>query len=197
MLYPDFLKYQNVPHETFQKLSGYVEILLKWNSRVNLISRSSEVEVWRRHVLDSAQLIEFISPDFNVLDVGSGAGFPGIVLNILGLKISMVDSDQKKCSFLTEVSRVLELKNKIINDRVENIILKDFDVVVSRGLMSIYSLLEGLQLTKDHKILLLKGKSYFVEIQEALQKLNFEYITYPSITDSSARIIEITNVQKA
>ena len=125
-----FLQFYPVPHETFEKLSAYVDLLLKWNSKINLISKNTVDEVWIRHILDSAQIIKYIEDkSYRVLDVGSGAGLPGIILSILGVEnITLVDSDQRKCSFLLEAARLLNLKLKVINDRVENICDKEFDV---------------------------------------------------------------------
>ena len=193
-----FLQFYPVPHETFEKLSAYVDLLLKWNSKINLISKNTVDEVWIRHILDSAQIIKYIEDkSYRVLDVGSGAGLPGIILSILGVEnITLVDSDQRKCSFLLEAARLLNLKLKVINDRVENICDKEFDVVTARGFASIDKVLNEVSSIKSNKILLLKGKNYNTEIQEALQRWKFEYITYPSITDFSSHILDITNVRK-
>ncbi len=193
----EFLKYYPVPHETFLKLSEYVEILLKWNSKINLISRNSEDDIWIRHMLDSAQVARFINKPQKILDIGSGAGFPGMVLSILGVDdVTLLDSDQRKCSFLLEVARLLQLKLTVINDRVENICDKKFDVVTTRGFSSIDKVLECVDVIQTNRILLLKGKNYELELQEALQKWDFEYITYPSVTDFSSHIVDITNVRK-
>jgi 16S rRNA (guanine527-N7)-methyltransferase len=193
-----FLQYHPVPHETFEKLSAYVNLLLKWNSKINLISKNTVDEIWIRHILDSAQIIKYIdNMSCKVLDIGSGAGLPGVILSILGVEnITLVDSDQRKCSFLLETARLLDLKLIVINDRVENICDKEFDVVTARGFASIDKVLREVSSIKSDKILLLKGKNYNAEVQEALQKWEFEYITYPSITDFSAYILGITNVQK-
>ena len=194
----EFIKHHPVSHETLQKLSEYLDILLKWNSKINLISKNSLEDVWVRHILDSAQLMKFMDKSSKVLDVGSGAGFPGIVLSILGIEdIALLDSDQRKCSFLLEVARLLDLKLTVINDRVENICDKNFDIVTARGFASIDKVLRQVDAIKTDRILLLKGKNYELEIQEALQEWSFRYITYPSITDFGSYIVDITNVRKS
>jgi 16S rRNA (guanine527-N7)-methyltransferase len=193
-----FIKYYSVSHETLEKLSIYIELLLKWNSKINLISRSSAEDVWIRHLLDSAQLMKFIDKSQKILDVGSGAGFPGIVLSILGIEeITLLDSDQRKCSFLLEVARLLNLKLEVINGRIEDICDQSFDIVTARGFASVGRLLKQIDAIKTGRILLLKGKNYDLEIQEALQEWDFRYITYPSITDFGSYIVDITNVHKS
>ena len=193
----EFIKYYPVPHETFLKLSEYLDVLLKWNARINLISKNSEDDVWIRHVLDSAQIMQYIDKSHKILDIGSGAGFPGIVLSILGAQnITLLDSDNRKCSFLLEVARLLGLQLEVINDRIENVYDKEFDVVTARGFASITMILQSVDSIKTSRILLLKGKNYEFEIQEALQEWDFRYITYPSITNFSSCIVDITNVRK-
>jgi len=193
----EFLQFYPVSHETSCKLSEYVDLLLKWNAKINLISKNSVDEIWVRHVLDSAQAMNYMKKSQKTLDVGSGAGFPGLILSILGVKnITLVDSDQRKCSFLLEAARLLNLKVRVINDRVENINDEEFDVVTARGFASIDRVFREVVRIKSNKILLLKGKNHDLDIQEALQKWEFEYITYPSITNFSSHILDITNVRK-
>jgi 16S rRNA (guanine527-N7)-methyltransferase len=193
----EFLQHYPVSHETLEKISTYVDVLLKWNSKINLISKYTVDNIWVRHILDSAQVVGFVDKSQKFLDIGSGAGLPGIVLSILGVEsVTLLDSDQRKCSFLLEVARILELKINVINDRVENLCNSQFDVVTARGFASIDKLLGQISAIKAEKILLLKGENYELEIEEALQSWKFEYITYPSITDSSSHIVDITNVRK-
>jgi len=193
----EFIKHYYVSHETLDKLSEYVDLLLKWNAKINLISKNSVDDIWIRHVLDSAQVMQRVDKSEKILDVGSGAGLPGVILSILGVEnITLVDSDQRKCSFLLEVARSLDLKLRVINDRVENICDQEFGVVTARGFASIDRVFKEVAHIKSNKILLLKGKNHESDIQEALQRWEFEYITYPSITNFSSYILDITNVRK-
>lgn len=193
----EFLNNHFVPHETLEELQEYAKLLSKWNQKINLISKDSEKDIWGRHILDSAQLIKFINKSDKILDVGSGAGLPGIVLSILGAEnIFLLDSDQRKCAFLVEVSRLLNLKNKIINDRLENLTNEYFDTIIARGFASIAKIFEQTRFLKTNRILLLKGKIYESELLEATQKWAFDYITYPSTTNSNSYILDIKNVQQ-
>lgn len=190
--------YLDVSHETVEKLSRYVDLLLKWNRKINLISQSTVEDIWLRHILDSAQLVKFIDlKDESILDIGSGAGLPGIVLSILGAKnIVLVDSDQRKCSFLQEVARILGLNLQVINDRIENLAMLDVQIVTCRGFASINNIFEQITRVCYKKILIFKGKNYKNEIAEAEQHWNFKYLTYISITDPDAHILDITDVRK-
>ena len=183
-----------VPHETF---SEYIKLLTKWNEKINLVSKSTIPELWDRHILDSAQLMNFIDKSQIVLDIGSGAGLPGIVLGILGIKkVILVESDRRKCSFLMEVKRILGLNVEILNERVENIDCK-VDVITSRGFSSLSNILEiASKIGKYDKLLLLKGQNYSLELKEAVQNWEFRCINHPSITNFSSCILDITDVRK-
>ena len=186
-----------VSHETLDKLQEYTNLLLKWNKKINLISKSSEKDIWDRHILDSAQLAKFINTSGKILDVGSGAGLPGIVLSILGAEsITLVESDQRKSAFLLEVSRLFKLKTQVMNCRVENITNEHFDTIIARGFASVAKIFEQTSFLQVNRILLLKGKIYKSEILEAAQKWSFDYITHPSATNSNSYIIDIKNVQQ-
>ena len=102
-----FADLTDVSRETLDKLSAYVDLLIKWQRRINLVGPNTVADVWRRHLLDSAQLYSHLAdPKARLLDLGSGAGFPGLVLSILGAKdVTLIESNQKKCSFLGEVIR--------------------------------------------------------------------------------------------
>ena len=104
---PGFCNAAGVSRETYDKLSLYVALLTKWQGHVNLVSPGSLKDVWRRHMFDSAQILSRVSnKQTRLLDLGSGAGFPGLVLSILGVaNVVLVESNQKKCSFLKEVAR--------------------------------------------------------------------------------------------
>ena len=109
--YNKFCSYQYVSRETYEKFEIFHMTLLKWQSSINLISRSSTIDIWTRHILDSAQLYDFTKEiNGNILDMGSGAGFPGIILAMMGnKKINVVESDQKKCVFMGNGSTTYEL----------------------------------------------------------------------------------------
>ena len=198
--YQDLIKIKSVSHGTFEKLSNFVEIIKKWQKTINLISPSTISNIWQRHIIDSLQLIEYISPDDKVIDLGSGAGFPAIILSILGIKnISLIESDIRKAAFLKEVSRLLSLDTNVICDRVENIIFTNFSLITSRGFAPLDKTLSliGDKITHKHKLLLLKGKNYLLEINEIKPKWVFDYNKFPSITDQEGVVLFINNIVKS
>ena len=103
--YEKFSSHVFVSRETYEKLCVFQKILIKWQNSINLISKNTLENIWERHFLDSAQLYEFVrGVEGNIIDFGSGAGFPGMVLAIMGKKnIHLVESDHKKCVFLKEI----------------------------------------------------------------------------------------------
>lgn len=159
----------------FNKLQLYCELLLKWNAKINLIGRATITEIMERHVLDCLQLSEHIV-DKNLLiaDLGTGAGLPGLILAIDGFKnMSLIESDEKKCVFLREARRVLELDCEIINQRIEKITDRTYDVIVSRALAPLELLLQlSDQIRSEQsKCFFLKGISYKDEIIQAQKKM--------------------------
>ena len=112
----------NVSRETAKKLGLFAEFLKNKNQQINLISKNTVKDIYQRHILDSLQLVKYIDLDKKILDIGTGAGFPGIVLTIAGAQnITLVESIRKKCNFLIEVKEELKLNSIITNERIENI----------------------------------------------------------------------------
>src|ERR1700735_2435210 len=146
--YNDFVKYIEVPRETFGRLQDYVNLLKKWQAKINLISNSTILDVWKRHIIDSGQLMKYLSESENVIDIGSGAGFPGMVLAILGIKnMTLVESDSRKAAFLREAARVSGVKITVLCQRLESISLNSFNVITARGFASVKNMLEMLDST--------------------------------------------------
>ncbi len=189
----------SVSRETFSRFQDYHELLKRWQKTINLISPTTLNDIWIRHIIDSVQLFGFVTPADSVVDMGSGAGFPGLVLAILGVKkMALVESDGRKAAFLREASRVTKTEVTIMDKRSESIDLKDFSLVVARGFAPLLGLLEiiGGTLKASHKILLLKGKRYSQEIEEAQASWSFEYKVFPSITDPEGVILSMHNFKK-
>jgi 16S rRNA (guanine527-N7)-methyltransferase len=198
--YEDFCFYQNVSRETYDKFKLFEETLIKWQRSINLISKSTINDIWFRHLLDSSQLYPFISKTKgNILDFGSGAGFPGLVLAIMGHnKICLVESDQKKCTFLREVAMLCEIEVSIFNTRIENLEYKDVDLIMSRALAPLSKLIDYVELFIDKSpskkksfpnMLFLKGKSYKQEISDLHKNKNLFFYEYPSLTDKYGKIL--------
>lgn len=116
-----FAEIIDVSRETLDKLSVYVDLLTKWQRRINLVGPKTLPDVWRRHVLDSAQLYPLVKDQSGpLLDLGSGAGFPGLVLSIMGVpNVTLLEATQKKCSFLGEVIRQTGCSAKVFQGRIE------------------------------------------------------------------------------
>ncbi len=195
---------QNVSRGTMDKLEHYHAMLIKWQKAVNLVSNKSLPDAWERHFEDSAQLLPYIPKTTKTLvDIGSGAGFPGLVLAILrpDINVHLVESDQKKCQFLKNVSRETESDANIHANRIET--MHDEltpDLITARALASLILLFDycypWAQKNKSLTLLLLKGIKSTEEIIQAKEKYNFDIEEFPSLTDQNARILKITNLQK-
>lgn len=175
-------------------LKQYRELLLKWNSKINLISRSTEKDIWHRHIEDSLQIKKFLGNEEKIIDIGSGAGLPGMVLAIEGFQTTLIECDIRKVAFLQEVSRILEVEVKIVNDRVERLRL-DCDTIICRGFAPLSRIFSYTNKAKYGRFLLLKGKNVQQEIEEANKEWIFEYKAYTSTTSVESSILEVINVQ--
>ena len=199
--YDDFCFFQNVSRETFEKFIIFEETLIKWQKSINLISKNSIEDIWVRHFLDSAQLYKITKNfDGNIVDFGSGAGFPGLVLAMMGHKnIHLVESDQKKCTFLREVAMITETDVTIHNKRIENLEFFDVDLVVARALAPLNKLIDYTEaFTKKSlvsqdlpKMLFLKGNSFQQEIMQLNKSELFSIQVCESITDKFSKILYI------
>lgn len=192
---------QNVPRETFDKISVYVSLLEKWQKSINLVSKDT-ADIWGRHIEDSAQLIKYISEveGREIVDMGSGGGLPGIVLACLlpGNQFYLIESDKKKCIFLNETARVCELKNvSIICERIENWSGQG-DIIVSRALAPLELLMEYSvpKMQKDAYCLFPKGQNWDKEIAKAQDSWDFQYTAHQSTTREDAAIIEIHQLRR-
>ncbi len=200
------LQKYNVSRETIQKLKDFVAILREWNEKMNLVSKKSMDDVWERHVLDSLQLIEYLPTAVkSLIDIGSGAGFPGVVLAIAmqekfsAAQITLVESITKKTVYLNDVCRKLDLNNiKVENNRVENIVFKDVDVITARAVAALdilcgYAYKIG---NKQTEMLLLKGQSYAQEDAAAKQKWRYEAEVFPNKYAEGGVIMKLRNLRK-
>ena len=203
--YEEFCSYQHVSRETFNKFEIFIEVLLKWQKSVNLISNSTINTIWKRHFLDSAQLYTY-SQDIkgNILDIGSGAGFPGMILAMMGNNnVNLIESDQKKCIFMREVARLTNTKVKIYNCRIEDLDYMKPELIISRALAPLSKLIEYVDnhMNKNieenkatPKLLFLKGKNYNNEIYDLLKIKKIEIDIFPSITDDFGKVLYIKNI---
>ena len=204
--YSGFCSYVSVSRETFEKLYIFYRTLTKWQNSINLISKSSAKNIWERHFLDSAQLYKYVKDiNGNILDFGSGAGFPGLVLAIMGKKnIHLVESDYKKCVFLKEISMLTDIDITIHNCRIENLRFFDVDLVTCRALAPLHKLIDYVEnfVSKSSdknqifpKLLFLKGKMYKQELSQLKKNRIIDFKEYTSITDRYSKILYINKVE--
>ena len=199
-------KHINVSCETLEKLVIYFELLCFWQKKMNLVSENSLKHAEIRHFLDSAQLFEFCKNlNGNKIDFGSGAGFPGAVLSILGVsQIFLVESSKKKCKFLTTLKKETNSNFNVVNSRIEKLEFLDPSLIVSRALTSTKNLLilstnhmlksKKIKSKKDAlknmpNLLFLKGKSFANELNDLPKNINIKFQTFPSITSAESRIL--------
>ena len=196
----------NVSRETKQRLEKFVLLLCEWNKKMNLVSKNSLPDVWERHVLDSMQLIKYIDQNARCLvDIGSGAGFPGVVLAVLmkekmpKTKLNLVESITKKTMYLKDVCANLELNNvEILNGRVENAVFKDVDVITARAVASLDKLLSYSYSLAGAKTRMIfpKGATYNVELIEAEYNWDFDCLVHKNMYHEDGVVLEINKLGK-
>ncbi len=189
----------DVSRETWEKLEIYRDLLIKWQKAVNLVSGKSLPEAWERHFEDSAQLAAHLPEEAKTLvDLGSGAGFPGMVLAILKpeMEAHLIESDEKKAQFLRTVSRETNTAVVVHNERIErlgNVI--DPDIVTARALAPMEKLfaycLPWAEKNPDLVMLFPKGEKVDEEVLAVRTNYNFDVQILPSQTSKAGRIVRV------
>lgn len=183
-----------------EKLGVYQTLLLKWQKAINLVSPTTLHDLPERHFFDSAQMFRYITDlDVRLADIGSGAGFPGLVLALLGVReVHLVESDIRKATFLREVSRETGTAVTIHDVRIEDCKIPDIDVVTARALAPLRDLLGHLShlATPSRPVygLFAKGLQHAEETQKARKKWDFELEVFPSETDISGKILRVRHL---
>ncbi len=194
-----------VSRETFERLKTYVELLKKWNPRINLISKSTLPDVWVRHVQDSVQISNLAPKPCKIWgDLGSGGGFPGLVVAIMALEtgtpgqVFLVESDQRKCAFLRTVIRETGARAEVINKRIDEVKGLNADVISARALASLSNLLEfaEIHLSPNGTAIFPKGVSWEKELIEAQALWSFKHHVVKSQTETGPVILSITGVSR-
>ncbi len=189
-----------VSRETLDRLIVYAELLAKWQRRINLVGRSTLNELWRRHMLDSAQLLPLIPDGARCLvDLGSGAGFPGLVLAILGIpEVHLIESDGRKAAFLREVSRETSTPLHIHVSRIEQIEPFVADVVTARALAPLPKLLDlaGPFTGRQTVLLFPKGQDVDRELTEATKHTTMHIDFVPSRVHESGIILRFSGTDR-
>jgi len=186
----------NFKDESIEKLKKFVELVLIENKNHNLIAKSTEATIWDRHILDSAQLVKFI--DFNALslaDLGSGAGFPGLVIEIFNknkdFHVKLYEKSSVKRKFLTNVIKKLELNAEIFGDVRDEVL--DTDIIVCRAFRKLDRVIQVSReiAKKPHKLMILKGQNAQEEINKTFKTKKYSYKLVNSITNAKSKIILI------
>ena len=199
-----FIKKFNVSRETIEKLNKYRDFLVSNNKLLNLIGKTTENHIFSRHFTDSAQIYDLIEDKSEIIDLGSGAGFPGVILKILmdynklDGNITLIEKSPKKCKFLKDLTDKLDLTIKIVNLKIENFNLNKISTIVSRAFKNTVDTMDILFKNNDkiESIILLKGKTYQQELEDAKKKYTFDIEKFRSITSDESFILKITNIKR-
>jgi 16S rRNA (guanine527-N7)-methyltransferase len=183
--------------DSMDKLVRFVALLEKWNAHINLVAPRSLGDVWRRHLLDSAQIAPLAERTGRWLDIGSGAGFPGLVVAMMGHPdIHLVESDGRKATFLREAARITDTAVTIHNVRSENLAPQQAAVVSARAVAPLQRLLPlvSRHLAKNGVCLLLKGQDIDEELTLAAKSWRMTVEKIPSLSDPGGVIVKLTEV---
>jgi len=198
----EFRAAADVSRETLARLEAYAELLQRWQPAVNLVAASTLPDLWRRHMLDSAQLFRLLPRvPTKLADLGSGAGFPGLVLAIMGAgEVELLESDTRKCAFLREAIRATAAQARVREGRIEELAGHEFDVVTAGALAPLPKLLAHAArlLVPGGAALFLKGAKIEGELTAASEAWKISLERFPSLTDPGGwvlRIREITRVR--
>ena len=200
MTMEEFGRRTNVSRETLERLDRYADLLDRWHRMMSLVSAASLQDLWRRHFLDSAQLLPLLAPDPSPLvDIGSGAGFPGLVLAIMGVpNVTLIESSRKKCSFLQEVARDTDTEVEIFAGRIEQFQRPELArTITARALAPLDKLLDLAQplLAPGGEFLFLKGVRVEEELTIAEKKWHIDVERIRSLSDDQATILRINGLK--
>ena len=192
----EFAAKADVSRETLARLKAYADLLTDWSARHNLVAKSTLPDLWHRHIWDSAQLAPLLPPDTRTLaDLGSGAGFPGLVLAAMrpDIAVTLHEATTKKCAFLQAAADRMGLHVTIENARMEELPRRPFDVVTARACAPLPLLLEYAHsfVGPNSVCLFLKGQNVGSELTEATKYWKMEVSQVPSQTDPSAAIVTV------
>jgi 16S rRNA (guanine527-N7)-methyltransferase len=190
----------DVSRETLDRLRRYADLLAKWNRRINLVGQGTLPDLWRRHMLDSAQLFSLIAdPAAPLVDLGSGAGFPGLVLAAMGASdVHLIEADRRKCAFLGEAARAIGMPVTIHAERIEDVTPFAARTIVSRALAPLPDLLDlAVSFSNEHSILLfLKGGTVDQELTRTRKAWSMQIDRILSRTDPQGTILRLEAISR-
>jgi 16S rRNA (guanine527-N7)-methyltransferase len=199
----ELLAATGVSRETLARLKLYAGLLEDWNARMNLVSQGSIKDLWKRHFLDSAQLFPLIPHDAeSLVDLGSGAGFPGLVLAVMlaetrAIRVVLYESTAKKCAFLREAANRLGVSVEVRNTRIEQANPEPFAVVTARACAPLTQLLAYVRPFQDKGTLclFLKGQNVGAELAEAHKDWKMVVKRHQSLSDPSGVVLEVRELR--
>ncbi len=201
----EFVKSLNVSRETLNGFYEYKALLYKWNEKINLVSKHTLINIWERHFLDSGQIIINVEASGKRwVDVGSGAGFPGLVVALLlrdrkvDCDLVLVEKNPKKVFFLKEVIRKLNLSVEVVNENIYTLEPLNADILTARAFSELNNLMEIAfrHRKKEGICLFLKGENYKIELDKTLNNWFFDYDIVGSLSSSSGNIIRVKKIFK-
>ena len=195
----------HVSRETMELFQIYVDLLVEWQGKTNLVSGSSLADSWRRHICDSVQCKMILPAKTKWLDIGSGAGFPGLVISILGrneagFNVQLIESNKKKCSFLRKVIRETGTPAEVSSSRIESVTkqYQDIELVSARALAPLEKLFELTSgwLGAGAVGLFPKGRDYLQELEKCRGRWEFDLLVHESRIEENSVLLEIQNLEK-
>lgn len=195
----EFAAETGVSRETLDKLRRYEALLLEWRPRVNLVGLSTLPDLWHRHFLDSAQLLPLLPPGGGLVDLGSGAGFPGAVLAAMEVSnVHLIESDGRKCAFLDALNETLGLGMTVHRDRIEQMAAWKAPCLTSRALAPLVRLLGWAEAFIGPETICLfpKGQTVEQELTEAAKQWNMTVECLPSRTSPTGTVLRLTQVER-
>ncbi|WP_027256981.1 16S rRNA (guanine(527)-N(7))-methyltransferase RsmG [Leisingera aquimarina] len=194
----------DVSRETFQRLEVFEQVIQKWNPKINLVSKSSLEHIWMRHIADSIQVFRCTDPAEHWVDIGSGGGFPGLIIALLAadeapnMKVTLIESDQRKSAFLRTAARECSVKATVLTERIEKAKPQAADILSARALADLSTLLEFSErhLSPEGVALFPKGESWKKEVDNARQQWQFDAEQVKSLTEQEAVILKIREVAR-
>jgi 16S rRNA (guanine527-N7)-methyltransferase len=195
-----FARVTGVSRETLERITTYVELLELWNRRINLIGRNTMGDIWRRHILDAAQLYPLLPARTRILvDLGSGAGLPGLVLALMGVpEVHLIESDQRKAVFLREACRITGIAATVHAERIEKTPQFVADVITARALTDLGELLEFASRFVGNRTLCLfpKGETADAELAAASHHWRMKVERVRSRSDPGGVILKLEALQR-
>ncbi|MEO1748426.1 MAG: 16S rRNA (guanine(527)-N(7))-methyltransferase RsmG [Pseudomonadota bacterium] len=193
----------NVSRETFSRLDAFSNDFQAWADRINLVAPSTREEFWRRHVVDSLQLLAICPKERIWADLGSGGGFPGMIIAIAladdhDSRVTLIESNRKKCSFLQMAKAKYAPRSIIVAGRIEEVVpdIEPPEIVTARALAELDVLLALTQrwLEQNTRGLFMKGREYVGEVEKSRTHWQFDLVTYKSRTAPDSAILEVSSL---